>query len=297
MQRSVAADAAATGRYAERMPTLSRRRFLASLIAGGGALLTGRVAGNVYHAEVTRHRLALPFLQAPLRVAQLSDLHYGPFIRAGSLRAWVAQVQAASPDLVVITGDLVDQQLRGSPAPLAAALAELRAPLGVWACLGNHDHYRFGSHLDELSEALAEAGITLLVNEGAPVRGDLYLAGVDDYSAGQPNLEAALQGAPGGAATLLLCHQPDFFPQMHVHVDLTLAGHTHGGQVRLPGIGALYTSSRYGERYAEGWAPPPDARFGKAYVSRGLGVSLLPLRFNCPAEIAVFDLSPGERFL
>lgn len=280
------------------MPALSRRSFLAYLVVGGGALLTGRVAGNVYHAEVTRHRLTLPFLQRPLRVAQLSDLHYGPFIHAGSVRAWVAQAQAAEPDLIVITGDSVDQELEGSLAPLAAALSELAAPLGVWACLGNHDRYRFGDrNIDELTDALTEAGVTVLINEGALVRDDLYLAGVDDYGTGRPNLEASLRGAPGGTATLLLCHQPDFFPQMRVHVDLTLAGHTHGGQVRLPGIGALYTSSRYGERYAEGWAPPPDARFGKGYVSRGLGVSLLPLRFNCPAELAVFDLLPGERFL
>ncbi len=276
----------------------SRRDFLLSLVASGAALLTGHVAGNVYHAGVSRHRLSLPRLQKPLRVAQLSDLHYGPYIHEGSVRAWVRQTQAENPDLIVVTGDVVDKDLKRPLGPLVAALSGLGAPLGVWACLGNHDNarFRFGA-LRDLAAALGEAGVTLLVDEGHLVRNDLYLAGVDDLEVGRPNLEAALRGAPGDAATLLLCHQPDFYPRMRVHVDLTLSGHTHGGQVRLPGVGALYTSSRYGERYLEGWAPPPNPDFGKAYVSRGLGVSLLPLRFNCPAELAVFDITPGEQLL
>lgn len=278
------------------MPT--RRDFLLYLATGGAALLTGHVAGNVYHAGVSRHRLSLPFLQKPVRVAQLSDLHYGPYIHEDSVRAWTEQTQAEEPDLIVITGDVVDQHLERPLEPLVEALAGLSAPLGVWACLGNHDHarFRFGE-LRELVAALTEAGVTLLVNEGRSLRNDLYLAAVDDLEVGRPDLEAALHDAPGGVATLLMCHQPDFFPRMRVSVGLTLAGHTHGGQVQLPGVGALYTSSRYGERYLEGWAPPPDARFGKAYVSRGLGVSMLPLRFNCPAELAVFDIAPGEQLL
>ena len=271
---------------------LSRRAFLSYLLTGGVSLLAGRVAGNVYHAEVTRHRLSLRGLREPLRVVQLSDLHYGPYLRAGSVRAWVAQALAVQGDLIVITGDTVDRWSQGTLAPLVRALSALSAPLGVWACLGNHDHYRFGADLGALADALAEAGITLLVNRGTLLRDDLYLAGVDDLSSGTPDLAAALGGAPGGAATLLMCHQPDYFPLMTLPADLTLAGHTHGGQVVLPFVGAPVTSSAYGERYLQGWAPPPDGGFGKAYVTRGLGVSTLPLRFNCPAELAVFDLEP-----
>lgn len=279
------------------MSQISRRDFLAYLASGTLALFAGRVAGNVYHAEVTRHQLALP-IREPLRVVQLSDLHYGPYIREGSVQNWVAQAQAENADLIVLTGDVVDRWLRRPLTPLVEVLSGLHAPLGVWACLGNHDREHFGfADMDVLARTLAEAGITLLVNQGALARDDLYLAAVDDLSSGRSDLEAALRDAPGGVATLLLCHQPDFFPEMTAHVDLTLAGHTHGGQVRLPFIGTPVTSSSYGERYLEGWAPPPDARFGKGYVSRGLGVSLLPLRLNCPAELAVFDISPGERFL
>lgn len=272
---------------------LSRRAFLGYLLTGGASFLAGHVAGNVYHAEVTRHRLRLASLTRPLRVAQLSDLHYGPYLHAGSVRGWVRQAEAEEADLVVLTGDTVDRWFQGSLAPLVQALAGLSAPLGVWACLGNHDHYRFGAAVTELEDALAEAGITLLVNRGTLLRDDLYLAGVDDYSSGAPNLSAALGGAPGGAATLLLCHQPDYFPQMTLSADLTLAGHTHGGQVRLPFVGTPVTSSSYGERYLQGWAPPPNGRFGRAYVTRGLGVSFLPVRLNCPPELAVFDLEPG----
>lgn len=271
---------------------VSRRAFLSYLLMGGASFLTGHVAGNVYHAEVTRHRLGLEALEKPLRVVQLSDLHYGPYLHAGSVRAWVGQAQAEAGDLIVLTGDTVDRWLRGPLGPLVEALAGLRAPLGVWACLGNHDHYRFGADLEVLRDALAEAGITLLVNQGTPLRDDLYLAAVDDYTSGTPDLEAALGSAPGGAATLLLCHQPDYFPEMTMRADLTLAGHTHGGQVRLPFLGTPVTSTTYGERYLQGWVVPPNMRFGKAYVTRGLGVSTLPVRLNCPAELAVFDLEP-----
>ena len=271
---------------------LSRRAFLGYFLTGGVSFLAGHTLGNVYHAEVTRHRLSLERLKSPLRVAHLSDLHYGPYLHAGSVRGWVRQAQAEEADLIVLTGDTVDRWSRGSLTPLIEALSGLSAPLGVWACLGNHDHYRFGADIPVLRDALAEAGVTLLVNRGTLVRDDLYLAGVDDYSSGTPNLTAALGGAPGGAATLLMCHQPDYFPQMTLPADLTLAGHTHGGQVVLPVVGAPAHASDYGERYRQGWAPPPNARFGRAYVSRGLGVSFLPVRLNCPPELAIFDLEP-----
>ena len=274
------------------MKRVSRRAFLGYLLTGGAALFAGRIAGNVYHAEVTRHRLSLPKLKKAVRVVQLSDLHYGPYLHEGSVAAWVAQAQAQKGDLIVITGDMVDRWLARPLEPLTEALSGLSAPLGVWACLGNHDRTRFRYELGKLEDALTEAGITLLVNQGIPLRDDLYLAAVDDYSTGFPDLTAALGEAPGSAATLLLCHQPDYFPQMTLHADLTLAGHTHGGQVKLPFIGTPVTSSAYGERYLEGWVAPPDRRFGKGYVVRGLGVSFLPLRLNCPAELAVFDIAP-----
>ena len=274
------------------MKGISRRDFLGYLLTGGAALFAGRVAGNVYHAEVTHHHLTLPKLKQAVRVVQLSDLHYGPYLHEGSVATWVAQAQAERGDLIVLTGDTVDRWLKRPLEPLTKTLSNLSAPLGVWACLGNHDRRRFGHEIGKLEDALAEAGITLLVNRGTPLRGDLYLAAVDDYSTGEPDLEAALSKAPGSAATLLLCHQPDYFPQMTLPTDLTLAGHTHGGQVRLPLIGTPVTSSAYGERYLQGWAPPPDRRFGKGYVVRGLGVSFLPLRLNCPAELAVFDIAP-----
>jgi predicted MPP superfamily phosphohydrolase len=273
---------------AEPQQHLSRREFLALLGALGLSWLGGSVAGEVYRARVTRHHLELPNLRAPLKVAQLSDLHYGPFIREGSVRAWVAQTQAEGADLIVITGDIVDQELSHPLEPLVEALSGLSAPLGVWACLGNHDRVRFRRNLPALEAALAEAGIPLLVNRGVSLRDDLYLAGVDDYGTGLPSLEAALRDLPAGAASVLLCHQPDYLPEMPFGVDLTLIGHTHGGQVQLPFVGPLYTSSRFGSRYAEGWVRQPD----KVYVSRGLGVSMLPVRLNCPAELAVFNLSP-----
>jgi len=273
-------------------PTLSRRQFLAYLTAGTVSLAAGTVLWSAYHAQVTRHRLALPKLRVPFKVVQMSDLHYGPYIHEGSVQAWAVQVLEEAPDLIVITGDLVDRWLRRPLMPLAETLSVLHAPLGVWASLGNHDHSRFGD-LRPLERALEAAGIGLLVNRGVRVREDLFLAGVDDYANGEPDLDRALHGAPGEAASLLLCHHPDFLPKMNRPVDLTLVGHTHGGQVRLPFVGPLTTSSWYGERFVEGWVENPNKRFrNRTYISRGLGVSLLPVRYNCPAELPVFEIFP-----
>jgi predicted MPP superfamily phosphohydrolase len=113
---------------------------------------------------------------------------------------------------------------------------------------------------------------------------------VDDFKMGRPDLAATLQGIPSGIATLLLTHNPDQLPELaRDQVSLALAGHTHGGQVRLPLVGALITSSDSGQRFAQGWVDDPV----RAYTSRGLGVTALPVRLFCPPELAVFDLQPG----
>jgi predicted MPP superfamily phosphohydrolase len=132
------------------------------------------------------------------------------------------------------------------------------------------------------------------MNESVALRDDLTLAGLDDFRVGRPELDAALAGPAGGdgVATVFLSHNPDVIPELPTDgggIDLLLAGHTHGGQVRLPGIGPLVTSSAYGARYASGWVPAPMP----AFVSRGLGVTALPFRFACPAEIVVLDLVPA----
>ncbi|RDI94815.1 metallophosphoesterase [Meiothermus sp. QL-1] len=261
-----------------------------------------------YAFSVTHYQRALPGLQAPLRVAHLSDLHIGFFIRAGSVRRWVEAALAEGPDLVVITGDITDSADEDLVAAGLAELGRLRASLGVWAVLGNHD-YRYSGYAPKhpgrrvnrlnppkvpleppvgLERRLADLGIGVLNNRGLWLRPDLYLAGVEDLWHGEPDVERALSGWRGNSAALLLCHNPDYLYQVPSSVGLTLCGHTHGGQVVLPGYGPAFTSSLYGQQFAAGWVEAPVP----AFISRGLGMATLPVRVACPAELAVHRLVP-----
>lgn len=266
---------------------MTRRRFLIAATAAAGAAAAGSVA-YAYRFGVVRHRAPLPGLRAPLRLAFLSDLHHGRWIHSGSVRAWVDAALAAEPDLVVLGGDLVDTHPGEPVEALLDALAPLRAPLGVFAVWGNHDHRRMGD-LAPFRDALGARGVRVLTNASVPVRDDASLAGLDDLRTGAPDLRAALRGLPDEGARLLASHNPDVLPDVPVGaVELTLAGHTHGGQVRIPGVGPVVTSSRYGRRFDMGWVRGPAL----GYVSRGLGVGLAPIRVACPAELTVMDLVP-----
>lgn len=246
---------------------------------------------NTYQFEVTHHRRALPGLRAPVRITQLTDLHFGPFLREGSLRSWAEAAMATKPDVIVITGDFVDQIQVGSLEPLVDGLAGLHAPLGVWGSWGNHDLDRYRHDLGILADALERAGVRMLRNDSARLRADLHMVGVDDWLSGTPDMNRSLQNVDSGAAKILLNHNPDLLPDLTAGaVSLALCGHTHGGQVRFPVVGAPMTASVYGRRFLEGWVDAPVP----AYVSRGLGTSLLPIRLLCPPEIAVFDLRPAQ---
>jgi len=270
---------------------VDRRRFLSHAAAVAATAAAGTSAAQVvgtYHFDVVRERAGLAGLRAPLRIAWLTDLHHGQYVHTASVAAWVDAALAEAPDLVLLGGDLVDQRPGADgDEDLVAELARLRAPLGVVAVWGNHDRSRF-RRMDGFATALEGAGVRVLVNEGVAVRDDLYVAGLDDFRVGRPDLRATLADRPDAGATLLLSHNPDVLPDVPLDVGLTLAGHTHGGQVVLPGVGALYTSSQYGDRFLAGWVEGP----ARGYVSRGLGVSSLPVRVNCPAELTVLDVAP-----
>lgn len=270
---------------------MDRRRFLYRTALVGLATAAGSAGAQVsgtYHFDVVREHVALAALRAPLRVALLTDLHHGQHVRTASVRAWVDATLDEAPDLVLLGGDLVDHTPGADPVEgLLGELARLRAPLGVLAVPGNHDHGRF-RRIAPFTAMLHDAGITVLVNRGVSVRDDLHVAGLDDYRNGRPDLGAALRDRPATAATVLLSHNPDVLPEVPIDVELTLSGHTHGGQVVLPGVGALYTSSRYGDRFLAGWVEGP----ARGYVSRGLGVTNIPVRINCPAELTIIDLLP-----
>jgi uncharacterized protein len=259
---------------------------LVEAATGVAARLAGRQVAEGFDFVIEREHTRIDSLRTPLRVVLLTDLHYGPYVRRASVGRWVDAARAERPDLLLIGGDLVDR-FAGEVTGLLAELGRLRAPLGTYAVWGNHDHARYGA-VASFGADLARAGVEVLTNRGAPLRDDLFLAGMDDLRRGEPRLADALRGRPDGSACLLLSHNPDVLPEVPAEVDLTLCGHTHGGQVRLPGVGAVFTSSHYRRRFLAGWVRGPAL----GYVSRGLGVSMLPVRLDCPAELTVLDLTP-----
>lgn len=232
----------------------------------------------------------LPEAFAGLRVLLVTDLHAGPFLRRRSLAAACRRLQALEPDLILLGGDLLTGHLKEF-RDIAHALDELRAPLGRFAVLGNHDHYA-GSTL-RIRRWLDACGVETLHNRSVRLeRGGagLTLAGIDDHLVGDPDLDAALDGAE--PPVLLLSHNPDvFFDAARAGVALTLAGHTHAGQIRLPGLPVLVRQSRY--RLDEG-----RYRFegSELLVSRGLGAVGLPWRLHCPPEAVLLTLrgEPAE---
>ncbi|AFZ68029.1 metallophosphoesterase [Deinococcus peraridilitoris] len=289
---------------------MSLRRVFST--AGWSLLTFGFVSVlNTYRFVTVRHSLSLPGLKRPLRVAHLSDLHYGLFVGLGTIRRWVDATLHAKPDLIVITGDFLDSgfNVRSHPR-LMAELGRLRAPLGVYAVWGNHDWTSLNTNRTRIrfAELLRVHGVRLINNAGLQVRDDLYLAGVDDWWFGMQDLDKALEGHEDGAV-MLLAHNPDYLPHVPERVGLTLSGHTHGGQVRLPLLGPLKKRMTL-STIMQGWVrgteiitspaegTPSVTPDGEAlgFVSRGLGVTGVPVRLNCPAELVLLDLSPpGER--
>ena len=246
---------------------------------------------DVMPFSVTQHRLELIGLEKPLRMAHLTDLHFGPAQRLPSVRAWVNATLEQKPDLILITGDFLEYRKSLSNVPeLCAELSRLKAPLGVFGVLGNHDLYAVRLGRLELIEPLELAGIRILTNAGIQIREDVFVAGVDDLWNGNPDLEKALKDAPKTGAILLMSHHPDLLETVPARVGLTLCGHTHGGQVVLPWVGALHSGSRYGQRFVQGFVT--GALGARGFVCRGLGTTALPVRYNCPAELAVLDFLP-----
>jgi predicted MPP superfamily phosphohydrolase len=227
----------------------------------------------------------------PIRVALLADAHVqGPDLSPERMTRIAAQVNAQKPDLILIAGDFSgDRTLRTrlySETEIAASLSGLRAPLGVYAVLGNHDHWRDGP---AMKRAVTAAGIPVLVNQAVRA-GPLTIAGADDIHTGNADVEALMRSAaafPGPA--IVLSHSPDIAPVLPPQFGLVLAGHTHCGQIVLPLIGRLATASRYGERYACGLVREPDRT---TIVSAGIGTSVLPFRFGAPPDFWMVMLGP-----
>ncbi|HEY0411781.1 MAG TPA: metallophosphoesterase [Allosphingosinicella sp.] len=267
------------------------RRALLVVALLGLAVLAWGYSGATADPIVRRIVVALPGWAAgapPLRVLLLSDLHVGgPDMPPARLARIVGQANALRPELVLIAGDFIGDKPGGrqyADADAVAPLKGLRPRLGIFAVLGNHDHWRDAG---QAREALTGAGVRLLDNDAAAV-GPLAIGGLDDAftdHADLPRTLARLRALPG--AKLLLSHSPDPFAGLAPDVTLMLAGHTHCGQIALPLVGPLSTQSAYGRRYACGIV----REGGKTLiVSAGLGTSIVPLRIGAPPDMWLIEL-------
>ena len=235
---------------------------------------------------------AWPPARPPIRVALVSDLHAGgPHVRARMVARVVERVNRERPDLALLLGDFVDPEIAlGDDVPpetVARGLRELSAPLGTVAVLGNHD-WRYGG--ERVGAALTAAGIRVLENDAVVLDtgdGPLWLAGVADQRLRRADVGEALCGVPDGEPVILLTHSPDVFARVPERVALTVAGHTHGGQVGIPPLRRRALRSMREKRYAHGHVVE-DGRH--LYVTQGVGEAALPLRFAAPPEIVIVEL-------
>ncbi len=276
---------------------MDRRRFLKnSAVFAGGTVLAGFQYGAVYTLlveplwpRISRVNVLIPGLPEVaerLRICQLSDLHVGPYVRGFQIKNAIDIANREKPDIVVLTGDFISKQRRFADE-CAEVLSELDAPLGVFATLGNHD---FWVDAQYVSDALRDGGVTVLRDDVAEIVSGLYLVGMDDWWEGNRDISGIVRGIPEDDNYILLQHNPDVVltPKAYGRPPaLILSGHTHGGQVNIPGLGPPIVPTRLGSRYAAGLF---DFDGVKLYVNRGLGAITPPVRFNCPPEVAVITL-------
>jgi len=265
--------------------------LVAALAGLGWAYRTATADPVVREAEVALG--GWPVGQRPLRALLVSDIHVaGPDMPPERLARIVEQMRALRPDLVLIAGDLVSDKKwstrRYSMAEAVAPLARLRPPLGVFAVLGNHDHWRDAG---QARAALRAAGVRVLDNEAARA-GPLAVGGLDDAFTDRDDLAATLRAIDRvGGVPVLLSHSPDPFPAVPARIGLMVAGHTHCGQIVLPFYGTISTMSDFGDRYACGRI---DEGGKSLFVTAGLGTSILPLRLGARPDMWLIRIGPEQ---
>ena len=243
---------------------------------------------SLEHVEIELTRL--PKKLDGFRIIQLSDTHHSPFTSLDHIERAVKVANRLKPDMFVLTGDYVSHE-REYIAPVAAVLGKLKAKYGVHACLGNHDHWTDAGLVTHLFRG---EGINVLINEGFRFetrRGSFWIAGVDDHMVGKTDVPAALRGSFPDEMKLLLAHNPIIFREAARYgVDLTLSGHTHGGQIKLRS--AVKDEKRILPRRRLK-AGLHRRRKSQIYITRGIGTVVVPMRYQCPPEISLLELRCG----
>ncbi|MEZ5591908.1 MAG: metallophosphoesterase [Gammaproteobacteria bacterium] len=251
--------------------------------------------GSLRKANYTLNIPQWPQPCSGLRIAVLADPHTGsPYNGLDKLNEIVDLTLQAQPDLILLAGDYVVQEVLGgqfiAPEDMTPVLARLEAPMGVYAVLGNHDWWLDGARV---RQALEQDGIPVLEDTAINLtHGDcrFWLAGISDFWEAPHDIAATLARIPAATPVLAFTHNPDIFPVLPSRITLTIAGHTHGGQVYFPVLGRLIVPSHFGERFAIGHIQEADRHM---FVSPGLGTSILPVRFLVPPEISILHVLSG----
>jgi predicted MPP superfamily phosphohydrolase len=282
-----------------RWPKRLRVAFAAILLFLAGAAFWGFLIepGRLVVHEQTIQIDKWPPQLDGLRIAVLSDLHVdNRFITEKKLRTIVARTNQLQPELIVILGDYIAGAGRTTervePEVFSPILKDFRAPLGVYSVLGNHDWWYSGA---KVRKVLEQNGIKVLENESAKVdaRGtSFWLVGLADLWTRPQRIADTVATVPEGQPLIALTHNPDIFPNVPQRVQLVLAGHTHGGQVRFPIIGPVISSSEYGDRWVQGHVFEDNHHL---FVTTGIGTSIVPVRFGLPPEIVILTLKSGSQ--
>lgn len=245
--------------------------------------------------EVTSLTLSIPGWETrsdPLRFAVLADLHLGSHSNdVARLNHVISEVKNQRPDIVLLLGDFMNTQIFGGgripPEAIAEQVGSLESRLGTYAILGNHDW-----HYDGLAvwRALEKHGIVVLENSAVKISdnaGDFWIVGLADDETRKPNVELAFSSYVKNEPALVLAHDPVTFADIPSGPYLTLCGHTHGGQIRLPFFGPIFNASRAPLRWTSGYIVEDDRHL---FVSRGLGTSVVPFRWNCLPEVSFLTI-------
>lgn len=274
--------------------------FIASIVAGGGGYYYAREVEtkllDINYYNITHPLIPSEFDQ--FKIIQFSDTHLGFQYTMSQLKKLVNKINKLEPDIVVFTGDLMDEPNKFRQSEdITPILLQIKAPFGKFAIYGNHDHGGYGTDL--YREIIENSGFVLLQNEGQEVQllngSSINVIGLDDAMLGSPDLDTAMQGVSHETYNILLAHEPDI-AQLAIGRDihLQLSGHSHGGQVQIPFVGALVTPP-YGEMYYEGFYKLGDHNDQLTlYVNRGLGTTRLPFRFLSKPELTVFTLKSSK---
>lgn len=263
-------------------------------LGSGGYFYANRIEPNLL--DVNNQQMQHPFIPRSfdgIKIVQFSDTHLGFQYNLNQFEKLVKKINNLKPDLIFFTGDLIDEPNKYPEInQLVPILQQLKAPLGQYCIFGNHDHGGYGS--DIYRNIMETANFTVLLNESKPIKlkngSQIYLIGIDDAMLGQPDLKLALNQVPNNMFKLLLSHAPDLAETaVQYQIHWQLSGHSHGGQVKIPFVGALVTPP-FARVYTEGLYTIGESSPLTLYVNRGIGTTRLPFRFMARPELTIFTL-------